>query len=44
MERMKLETIEVSGGPRALGEAVGEAFRDRIQRFVEMRFEAVDGY
>jgi len=44
MARMQLETIEVSGGPRALGEAVGEAFRDRIQRFVEMRFEAVDGY
>jgi len=44
MEKLTLETIEVAGSPTAMGTAVGEAFRERIQRFVEMRFAAVDGY
>ncbi|MEM9070295.1 MAG: C45 family peptidase [Myxococcota bacterium] len=41
---MKLETLTVSGSPRAMGQAHGEAFRARIERFVEMRLEAVRGY
>ena len=44
MNEYELETIEVSGSPRELGESQGEALRDRIQRFVAMRFDSVDGY
>ena len=44
MNEYELETIEVSGNPRQLGESQGEALRGRIQRFVAMRFDSVDGY
>ena len=39
-----LERVEVSGAPRALGQGQGEHFRERVQAFVEMRYEAVAGY
>ncbi len=41
---MKLEHIEVSGSPRAMGRAQGEAFREKIGAFIEMRLDAVRGY
>ncbi len=41
---MELETIEVAGTPREMGRAYGEAKREAIQRFVDMRFAAVAGY
>lgn len=41
---MKLEHIEVSGSPRDMGRAQGEAFRDQISAFIEMRLDAVRGY
>ncbi len=41
---IQLERLEVSGSPAALGRGQGEAFRERIRSFVEMRFEAMDGY
>jgi len=44
MNQYELETIEVQGNPRQLGESQGEALRERIQRFVAMRFDSVDGY
>lgn len=40
----RLETLVVQGSPGDLGRGQGEAFRERIQRFVEMRFEAMKGY
>lgn len=39
-----LERVEVSGAPRALGQGQGEHFRERVQAFVQMRYEAVAGY
>lgn len=39
-----LEQLEVAGTPREMGRAQGEAFRNRIHAFVEMRFEAVQQY
>lgn len=44
MEKLKLETLHVRGDARALGEGQGEHFRERIEQFVDMRFEAVRGY
>ena len=41
---MKLEHIVVSGSPREMGRAQGEAFRDRIGPFMDMRLDAVRGY
>ncbi len=41
---MKLETIDIAGSPKELGRATGEAFRPRIQQFIEMRLAAVQGY
>ncbi len=41
---MKLQTIDVAGTPRQLGRATGEALRDRIPPFIEMRLTAVRGY
>ena len=39
-----LETLDVTGAPVDLGRGQGEAFRARIQRFVDMRFNAMKGY
>jgi len=39
-----LERLEVSGSPSEMGRQQGEAWRDRIQAFVAMRFDAVRGY
>ena len=44
MATYELPLLEVSGSARELGEQQGEAFRDRIQQFVEMRFAAVQKY
>jgi isopenicillin-N N-acyltransferase-like protein len=41
---LELETLHVSGTPRAMGEAQGEALRDRVSAFVAMRFASVRGY
>ncbi|MCA9544797.1 MAG: hypothetical protein KC613_10420, partial [Myxococcales bacterium] len=42
--RYSLEQITLSGTPRAMGQAHGEALRDRIQAFVDVRFAAVAQY
>jgi len=39
-----LERLQVSGSPSEMGRQQGEAWRDRIRAFVEMRFDAVRGY
>ena len=41
---IELERITVSGNYSEMGEQQGEAFRARIQSFVEMRFDAVQTY
>jgi len=41
---LELETLQVRGTPRQLGEGQGEALRDRIGAFVEMRFASVRTY
>ncbi len=41
---MELERIEVAGTPAQMGQAQGEALRDRVRAFVAMRFEAVGRY
>ena len=43
-ERLELDTLTVRGTPRELGRGVGEAFRERVQSFVAMRYEALRGY
>jgi len=43
-ELLELETLHVSGTPRELGRGQGEAFRAKIHRFVQMRFDALQGY
>ncbi|MBC8450874.1 hypothetical protein H8D73_01530, partial [bacterium] len=40
----ELRYIEVSGSPRAMGEAHGEEFRDAIRRFTERRIEHCLGF
>lgn len=40
----ELEVIDVTGSPREMGRQQGEALRDRIAEFVQMRFDAVDVY
>ncbi len=44
MAPFQLETIEVQGSNEQLGLGQGEAFRERIQRFIEVRFKAMQGY
>lgn len=44
METYQLEQLTVRGRPQELGEQVGEAFRERIQEFVDVRFRAVTQY
>lgn len=44
MTAIQLPTLHVKGDARALGRAQGEHFREGIQTFVAMRFEAVRGY
>ena len=45
MERaMNLETLDVHGTPRELGLSQGEAFRSRIEAFVQIRLAAVRSY
>jgi isopenicillin-N N-acyltransferase-like protein len=39
-----LERLDVSGSPSEMGRQQGEHWRDRIQAFVQMRFDAVRGY
>ena len=41
---ISLERLEVTGDPKTMGRQQGEAWRDRVQAFVAMRFEAVRGY
>ena len=43
-EKLDLERFHVKGSARAMGQQQGEALRERVQRFVEMRFDAMDGY
>ncbi len=40
----ELRYIEVTGSPRAMGEAHGEAFRDAIRKFTERRIEYCLGF
>ncbi|MEM6957067.1 MAG: C45 family peptidase [Myxococcota bacterium] len=44
MTTFQLETLTVRGSARELGRGQGEAFRERIERFIEMRFDAMRGY
>ena len=41
---IELERLVVTGSPRSMGQQQGEAWRERVRAFVEMRFEAVQGY
>ena len=43
-ELLELDTVTVRGTPRELGRGVGEAFRERVQAFVDMRYAALRGY
>ncbi|MEM1416929.1 MAG: C45 family peptidase [Myxococcota bacterium] len=43
-ELLELDTVTVRGTPRELGRGVGEAFRERVRAFVDMRYEALRGY
>ena len=42
--KLQLETFDVRGSASEMGEGQGEALRERIQRFVDMRFDAMRGY
>ena len=42
--RFTLEQITLTGTPREMGRAHGEALRARIQAFVDVRFKAVRQY
>ena len=41
---IELERLVVTGSPRSMGQQQGETWRERVRAFVEMRFEAVQGY
>ena len=41
---IELDIVDVSGSPRELGRGQGEALRPRIQKFVQMRLDAMAGY
>ena len=41
---IKLPHISVEGSPREMGLQQGEALREVIQAFVDVRFSALDGY
>jgi hypothetical protein len=41
---LELQTLELSGTPRAMGRAQGETFRAAIARFIEGRFAALADY
>lgn len=44
MDSLNLETLHVAGTPHEMGLGQGEAFRERIQRFVDVRLTAVSKY
>jgi isopenicillin-N N-acyltransferase-like protein len=44
MAPIELPTVHVQGGPRAMGQAQGEALRDTITRFVRQRQAAARAY
>ena len=41
---IKLPSISVYGSPREMGQQQGEALRDVVRAFVDVRFKALDGY